>query len=261
MLVVFVAVLAATVAMFGVVPKGFIPDQDNDSLNVNLQAAQGTSFYDMVGVRRSGSPTSSSRTRTSTAFLRQHRRRHSASMNRARVQRAADAARASVRCRRSRSRSSSRPQLLRFPGFRAFVSLPAGAADRRLRAGNSSLQPHVQSAEHRRAVHVGAAAGGGDRATLPEMQDVSDDMEMKSPRVNLVIDRDKAAAVGLNATQIENALSDGFGPQWSSTIYGADDAVPRAARARSEVSGARRLAARRSRSRRRAARSCRSSRS
>ena len=58
------------------------------------------------------------------------------------------------------------------------------------------------------------------------MQDVSDDMEMKSPRVNLVIDRDKAAAVGLNATQIENALYDGFGPQWSSTIYGADGAVP-----------------------------------
>ena len=48
MLGVFVAVLAATVAMFEIVPKGFIPDQDNDSLNVNVQAAQGTSYYDMV---------------------------------------------------------------------------------------------------------------------------------------------------------------------------------------------------------------------
>jgi len=38
--------------------------------------------------------------------------------------------------------------------------------------------------------------------------------------VDLVIDRDKTAAVGLNATQIENALNDGLGPQWSSTIYG-----------------------------------------
>ena len=43
---------------------------------------------------------------------------------------------------------------------------------------------------------------------------------MKSPRVDLVIDRDKAAAVGLNATDIENALYDGLGPKWSSTIYG-----------------------------------------
>ena len=48
MLAVFVAVLAATVHMFGIVPNGFIPDQDNDSLFVNLRAAQGTSFYDMA---------------------------------------------------------------------------------------------------------------------------------------------------------------------------------------------------------------------
>ena len=56
---------------------------------------------------------------------------------------------------------------------------------------------------------------------VPEIQDVSNNLEIKSPKVNLVIDRDKAAAVGLNATQIENALSTGFGPKWSSTIYGA----------------------------------------
>ncbi len=50
---------------------------------------------------------------------------------------------------------------------------------------------------------------------------MSDDLQMKSPRVNMVIDRDKAAAVGLNASDIEGALYDGFGPQWSSTIYGS----------------------------------------
>src|SRR3989442_13305169 len=55
---------------------------------------------------------------------------------------------------------------------------------------------------------------------VPEVQDVSNDLENRSPRVNLIIDRDKAAAVGLNASQIENVLSTGFGPKWSSTIYG-----------------------------------------
>jgi hydrophobic/amphiphilic exporter-1 (mainly G- bacteria), HAE1 family len=45
-------------------------------------------------------------------------------------------------------------------------------------------------------------------------------MEMKSPRINLVIDRDKAAEVGLNATIIQNSLYDALGPKWSSTIYG-----------------------------------------
>jgi multidrug efflux pump subunit AcrB len=51
-------------------------------------------------------------------------------------------------------------------------------------------------------------------------QDVSD-MQMKSPRVNLVLDRDRTAALGLNASTIETALYDGFGPQWASTIYGS----------------------------------------
>jgi multidrug efflux pump subunit AcrB len=41
MLAVFAVVLLSTARMYVVIPKGFIPDQDNDSLNVNVQAAQG----------------------------------------------------------------------------------------------------------------------------------------------------------------------------------------------------------------------------
>src|SRR5215470_475500 len=48
MAIVFVGVLALTVHLFKVVPTGFIPDVDQDQLQVNLQAAQGTSFYQMI---------------------------------------------------------------------------------------------------------------------------------------------------------------------------------------------------------------------
>ena len=41
-------VLAATVYMFVTIPKGFIPDQDTDQLQVITEAAQGTSYYQMV---------------------------------------------------------------------------------------------------------------------------------------------------------------------------------------------------------------------
>src|SRR5947207_14576005 len=47
MLAVFAVVLAATLRMAYIIPTGFIPDQDNDSIFVNLNAAQGTSYYDM----------------------------------------------------------------------------------------------------------------------------------------------------------------------------------------------------------------------
>ena len=48
---------------------------------------------------------------------------------------------------------------------------------------------------------------------------MSTNLESRSPRVDLIIDRDKAAAVGVTASQIENAFYDAYGPRWVSTIY------------------------------------------
>ena len=52
MLGVFFAVLAATAWLFVKVPKGFIPEQDTDQMYVNMEAAQGTSYYQMVRLER-----------------------------------------------------------------------------------------------------------------------------------------------------------------------------------------------------------------
>ena len=49
MMLSFIAVLGATLYMFVKIPKGFIPDQDTDQLTVITEAAQGTSYYQMVG--------------------------------------------------------------------------------------------------------------------------------------------------------------------------------------------------------------------
>src|SRR4029453_4354555 len=56
-------------------------------------------------------------------------------------------------------------------------------------------------------------------AALPAVNDVTSDLQMRNPRVKINIDRDKAAAVGLNAQDIQSALYQGFGPSWVSTIY------------------------------------------
>ena len=45
-------VLAATAYLFIKIPKGFIPDQDTDQLAVTTEAAQGTSYYEMVGYQK-----------------------------------------------------------------------------------------------------------------------------------------------------------------------------------------------------------------
>src|ERR1039457_3080452 len=44
----FVLVLGATMYMFVTIPKGFIPDQDTDQLQIITEAQQGTSYYQMV---------------------------------------------------------------------------------------------------------------------------------------------------------------------------------------------------------------------
>jgi HAE1 family hydrophobic/amphiphilic exporter-1 len=49
--------------------------------------------------------------------------------------------------------------------------------------------------------------------------DLTSDLEVTSPQVDVQIDRDKAAALGVTANQIENAFYDAYGPRWVSTIY------------------------------------------
>ena len=54
---------------------------------------------------------------------------------------------------------------------------------------------------------------------MPGIEDLTSDLEITSPQVNVEIDRDKAAALGVTANQIENAFYDAYGPRWVSTIY------------------------------------------
>jgi HAE1 family hydrophobic/amphiphilic exporter-1 len=56
---------------------------------------------------------------------------------------------------------------------------------------------------------------------LPGVEDVTTDVAVTTPQVNVTMDRDKSATMGVNASLIENALYDAYGPRWVSTIYGS----------------------------------------
>src|SRR5205085_11950623 len=68
-----------------------------------------------------------------------------------------------------------------------------------------------------------AAARDLERAlrSEPGLFDLTSDLEVTSPQVDVTIDRDKAAAMGVTANAIEAAFYDAFGPRWVSTIYAA----------------------------------------
>jgi HAE1 family hydrophobic/amphiphilic exporter-1 len=218
----FFVVAYATWHMFTIIPTGFVPDQDNDSMFVNLQAAQGTTFYDMskwtqqvadVVIRNKyvdsfmasvgggpgggGGGGSANNGRIMVQLV-------------PRAQRDASA---------QQIAQQIRPLLLRYPGFRGFVGLPP-SLNIGGRMGNQNFSIMMQSMNTDDLYKWGPVLEQAIAAEVSEVQDVSTDMEMKSPRINLVINRDKAAATGLNATTIQNSLYDALGPKWSSTIYG-----------------------------------------
>ncbi|HEU5453756.1 MAG TPA: efflux RND transporter permease subunit, partial [Terriglobales bacterium] len=60
--------------------------------------------------------------------------------------------------------------------------------------------------------------------TLPGLQDVTSDLQIKNPQVNVQIDRDKAAAQHVSATAIEDALYTAYGQRQISTIYAPNNA-------------------------------------
>jgi HAE1 family hydrophobic/amphiphilic exporter-1 len=111
-----------------------------------------------------------------------------------------------------------RGPLGRLPGFQTFVNVPAALQIGGFQ-GNSSYNLMIQSLDTG-DLYKWAPVLEKAVSELPEVQEVSNNMELRSPRIDLVIDRDKTAAVGLDATQIESALNDGLGPKWSTTIYG-----------------------------------------
>jgi len=211
MLVVFVAVLAVTGYLFAIVPKGFIPDTDNDQLSCTLEAAQGTSYYQMVLYSKK-----------LTDILRQDSYIDTiipsvSNSNTARYQ-------IQLRPRRQRDLSSAqiaerlRPRVSRIPGVRVYITVPPAI---RIggRMSKSSYDFTVQGPDtdelYRESQKLELEV-----AKIPILQDVTTDLQIKTPRINVDLDRDKAAALQLDMLQVERALYDAFGPEWSSTIYG-----------------------------------------
>src|SRR4029077_18570029 len=54
---------------------------------------------------------------------------------------------------------------------------------------------------------------------LPTLVNVTSDLQISNPQATVTINRDRAAALGVTAEQIEEALYDAYGSRQVSTIY------------------------------------------
>jgi HAE1 family hydrophobic/amphiphilic exporter-1 len=215
MMVSWVASLVLMGWCFVKIPKGFLPSEDRGIVFMPTEAAEGISFSDMVEHQKAvrdvalddpdvesamsaagGGPTSQGMNSGFMFILLKPR----------------DQRRSSV----DQYIERLRPRLAAIPGIQAYPQNP----------------PPIQiSATFTKAQYQFTLQGPDtkelfDRTTrmvakleaLPELRDVTTDVQIKNPQVSVDINRDKASALRVTATQIEDALYAAYATRQVSTI-------------------------------------------
>ncbi|QVM93819.1 MdtB/MuxB family multidrug efflux RND transporter permease subunit [Pseudomonas entomophila] len=215
-LLVAVATLALTVVLYLIVPKGFFPAQDTGVIQGISEAPQSTSFAAMsqrqqslakviledpavqslssyIGVDGDNATLNSGRLLIN---LKPHGER--------------DVTAAQVISR-------LQPQLDKLVGIRLFMQ-PVQDLSIEDRVSRTQYQFSLSSPD---AELLAQWSGKLVQALQqrPELRDVASDLQDKGLQVYLVIDRDMASRLGINVSQITNALYDAFGQRQISTIY------------------------------------------
>ena len=221
-MMVFVAVLGGTLYLFERIPKGFIPDQDTDQLAVIVEAQQGTSFYQMAEYQKTVAEVVRAHPDVE-AFTSSVGGTASSTLG------GPNYGQLVVRLKPRATRpkhvdqiiTELRPQLEALPGIKVYLQNPPT-----VRIGGqvtkSLYQLSLQSVD-KDALYETAAKLEALIAEVPGVADVTTNVAINSPQINIDIDRDRAAALQVNANQIENAFYDAYGPRWVSTIYGSSN--------------------------------------
>jgi HAE1 family hydrophobic/amphiphilic exporter-1 len=215
MLASFLGVLVFTGYLYVVVPKGFIPDTDNDTFNISTESAQGTSYYQMVKYQQRLSQivvqdpdVESFFSTTGGGFL--------TSSNTGRLM-------INLKPRRQRVATVAdivnrlRPKVANIPGLRVYLTVPQA-----IRVGgrmSKSSYDYTLYGPDTQQLYTEAQKLERIVSRLPGLLEVNSDLQIKNPQVNIVLDRDRAAALNLNWNGVSTALYDAFGPEYSTTIY------------------------------------------
>jgi len=213
-MLVSLAIFAATVFLFVVIPKGFFPDEDTGRIQVATEAAQDISYDAMRThqlavmkivaadpnvdgfISTIGVGTGSSTLNNGRMFLRLKDKR---------------------KLNANQIIQELRPKFAQIPGMNVIMQLPP-----LIRVGGMQskalYQYSLQDTDVQELFHW-APMLMDKMKQQPGFQDVTSDLQIAAPQVNVEIDRDKAAALGVTAEQIENGLYDAYGERQSSTIY------------------------------------------
>jgi HAE1 family hydrophobic/amphiphilic exporter-1 len=218
-MVVSAVVLVATGYLFVTIPKGFLSSEDQGQIYIMTEAVQGISFEDMkahqLAVARAilDSPDGKYVNSFFTAVPR------------GAINQGFMVARFTPLGERpgvDEIMQRWRPLVAKIPGIQSFLQNPP-----LIRIGGqltkSQYQFTLQSPDTKE-LYESAPKLEAELRKSPLLLDVTSDLLMKNPQVNIDIDRDKAATLNVTATQIEDALYTAYSSRQISTIYAPNNA-------------------------------------
>ncbi|MCK9296572.1 MAG: multidrug efflux RND transporter permease subunit [Desulfobulbaceae bacterium] len=216
MLVFSILLVAVSAHLFKIIPKEFIPSQDTGRVVGFTEGAQGISFQSMVEHQQAVAEVISREPDVANFMSAVGARGSSPTGNSGRFF-------LSLKPRSERQKNVEqiiqdlREKLAAVPGIKVFMQNPPV-----IRIGGrltKSLYQYTLQATDMEELQQWAPQVEEALRGLPELQDVSSDLEITNPQVVVNIDRNKAQSLGVTPEQIENTLYDAYGSRQVSTIY------------------------------------------
>jgi len=209
--------VVATVFLYDLLPKGFIPNQDTDQLGGTTEMPQEASFESMVRLQQKAAAVVGADPNVEAYFsLVNAQGGGQGSGNAGRLQ-----LRLKPRAQRKLTPEQIieelRPKLNSIPGIRTYLQNPP-----LIRVGGQQTRTVYQyTLQAQDLDELYRAAGTFEKRMkdIPGLFDVNSDLQISSPEVVVDIDRDHASSLGVTADQIEDALYDAFGERQVSDIY------------------------------------------
>jgi hydrophobic/amphiphilic exporter-1 (mainly G- bacteria), HAE1 family len=204
--------IALTGFLYSISRTGFIPDEDQGLIFAFTEARQGVAFSEMMELQQKVA-----------AVVRQDPN-VVATMSTVSMP---NSSRIFFRLKDKKDRVDQmsaqdviqeiRPKLAQIPGVTAYLQIPPT-----IRIGGSltksTYQYTLQTPDTQELYEVEPKLEAALKA-LPQLQDVTSDLQVKNPQLSVQVDRDKAYALGVTPDQISSALYSAYGNRQVSTIY------------------------------------------
>ena len=209
-------ILVITIYLFMVIPKGFLPSEDRSMIFGFTEAIQGISYDSMVEHQKKLVEVIKQDPNV-VSFM--------SSVGAGGVNLASNSGRVFMHLKPRRERQFSvdeviqglRMKLASVPGIRMFMqNLPTISIGGQL---TKSLYQFTLQSPDLDDLYRYAPLLEAKLRELPILQDVTSDLQITNPQINVEIDRDKALALGVSAEQVEDALYASLSARQISTIY------------------------------------------